>query len=50
MYDSLDEEKDVSESKLPAEVKRRYLAIKDGTAELLDGEQVFAELRGKGGN
>jgi putative addiction module component (TIGR02574 family) len=45
LYDSLDEEKDVSGSKLPAEVKRRYLAIKAGTAELLDGEEVFAELR-----
>jgi len=42
---SLDEEKDISESKLPAEVKRRYLAIKEGKAELLDGEEVFAELR-----
>jgi len=46
LYDSLDEEKeDVSESKLPAEVRRRYLAIKEGRAELLDGEEVFAELR-----
>lgn len=45
LYDSLDEEENVSESKLPAEVKRRYLAIKEGKAELLDGEEVFAELR-----
>ena len=45
LYDSMEEEEDVSESKLPAEVKRRYLAIKEGKAELLDGEEVFAELR-----
>jgi putative addiction module component (TIGR02574 family) len=45
LYESLDEEEDDSESRLPAEVKRRYLAIKAGTAELLDGEEVFAELR-----
>jgi len=47
LYDSLDEGKDVSRSKLPAEVKRRYLAIKDRTAELLDGEEVFTELQGQ---
>lgn len=45
LYDSLDEDEDLSESKLPAEVKRRYLAIKEGKAELLDGEEAFAELR-----
>jgi putative addiction module component (TIGR02574 family) len=45
LYDSLDEEEDLSESKLPVEVERRYLAIKEGKAELLDGEEVFAELR-----
>jgi len=45
LYDSTEEEEEVSESKLPAEVKRRYLAIKEGKAELLDGEDVFAELR-----
>lgn len=45
LYDSLDEEEDAAASKLPAEVRRRYLAIKEGKAELLDGEEVFAELR-----
>lgn len=45
LYDSLDEEEDAPESTLPAEVKRRYLAIKEGKTKLLSGEEVFAELR-----
>jgi len=45
LYDSLDEEEELPESKLPAEVKRRYEAIKAGKTKLLSAEEVFAELR-----
>jgi putative addiction module component (TIGR02574 family) len=44
LYDSLEEEEDVSASKLPAEVRRRYQALKEGKTKPLSGEEVFAEL------
>jgi putative addiction module component (TIGR02574 family) len=44
LYASLAEEEDLSESELPAEVRRRYQAIKEGKTKLLSGEEVFAEL------
>ena len=46
LYDSLDDDEDAPEmeSRLPAEVKRRYLAIKEGKTQMLSGEEVFAEL------
>lgn len=46
LYDSLgEEEEDAPDSVLPAEVKRRYQAYKEGKTKPLDGEEVFAELR-----
>jgi putative addiction module component (TIGR02574 family) len=47
LHQSLDEEEDDPEIEraILAEVKRRYEAIQAGTAELLDGEKVLAELR-----
>ena len=47
LHQSLDEEEDDPEIEraILAEVKRRYDAIQAGTAELLDGEKVLAELR-----
>jgi putative addiction module component (TIGR02574 family) len=44
---SLDEEDDSDpevEAAIMKEVKRRYQAIKEGTAELIPAEEVFAEL------
>jgi len=46
LHKSLDEEEEDPEIEqaIMAEVKRRYHKIEDGQAELLDGEEVFAEL------
>jgi len=44
LYESLEEDEDASESALPAEVRRRYQAIKEGKTQMLSGEEVFAEL------
>jgi putative addiction module component (TIGR02574 family) len=47
LHQSLDEEEDDPEIEraIMAEVKCRYETIQAGTAEILDGEKVLAELR-----
>ena len=46
LHESLDEEEDTDiERAIMDEVKRRYRKIEEGRAELLDGEEVLAELR-----
>jgi putative addiction module component (TIGR02574 family) len=47
LHHSLDEEEEDPEYEraIMEEVMRRYREIEEGRAELLDGEQVFAELR-----
>lgn len=46
LYRSLDEEEDApaAEAKLPAEIRRRYEAFKEGKAKLLSYEELFAGL------
>jgi putative addiction module component (TIGR02574 family) len=47
LHKSLDEEEEDPEIEraIMAEVKRRYQEYEEGKAELLDGEEVLAELR-----
>jgi putative addiction module component (TIGR02574 family) len=46
LHESLDEEEDTDiERAIMDEMKRRYRKIEEGRAELLDGEEVLAELR-----
>ena len=44
LYDSLDEEEDTLESKLPAEVRRRYQDYKDGKTKPISLEELLAGL------
>jgi putative addiction module component (TIGR02574 family) len=44
LYDSLDEEEDALESKLPAEVRRRYQDYKDGKTKPISLEELLAGL------